>query len=112
MSADPNFRNETGEFDRALFDSALRDWTSRTRLRLGNAQADLRQFIVAALTDGHSAPKAEVKAEADYEAQTRAVDYFLLPASAAGEIPAPSDDAFKAFYNDRKSSTARPNIAR
>ena len=68
----------------------------------------LRQFIVAALTSGIAAPKAEVKAEADYEGQTRSVDYFLLPASAAGEIPAPSEDALKAFYNDRKSSYRAP----
>ena len=49
-----------------------------------------------------------MKAEADYEGQTRSVDYFLLPASAAGEIPAPSEDALKAFYNDRKSSYRAP----
>ena len=49
-----------------------------------------------------------MKAEADYEGQTRSVDYFLLPASAAGEIPAPSEDALRAFYNDRKSSYRAP----
>ena len=68
----------------------------------------LRQFIVAALTTGIAAPKAEVAAEADYEGQTRSVDYFALPAAAAGEIPAPSEDALKAFYNDRKSSYRAP----
>ena len=46
----------------------------------------LRQFIVAALTAGIAAPKAEVKAEADFQGQTRSIDYFILPASAAGEI--------------------------
>ena len=68
----------------------------------------LRQFIVAALTTGIAAPKAEAKAEADYEGQTRSVDYFVLPAAAAGDIPAPSEDALKAFFNDRKSSYRAP----
>ena len=68
----------------------------------------LRQFIVAALTSGIAAPKAEMKAEADYEGQTRSVDYFVLPASAAGEVPAASEDALKAFFNDRRSSYRAP----
>ena len=72
----------------------------------------LRQFIVSALSTGITAPKAETDAEADYEGQTRSVDYFLLPASAAGDIPAPSEDALKAFYNDRKSSYRAPNTGR
>ena len=69
---------------------------------------ELRQFIVGALATGITAPKAEVKAEADYQGQTRSADYFLLPASAAGEIPAPSEEALKTFYNDRKSSYRAP----
>ena len=68
----------------------------------------MRQFIVGALTTGVAAPKAETKAEADYQGQTRSADYFLLPASAAGDIPAASEDALKAFYNDRKSSYRAP----
>jgi len=40
------------------------------------------------LATGVTAPKAEVTAEADYQGQTRSADTFLLPASAAGDIPA------------------------
>ena len=36
------------------------------------------------------------------------MDYFLLPASVAGDIPAASEDALKAFFNDRKSSYRAP----
>ena len=68
----------------------------------------LRQFIVGALATGITAPKAETKAEADYQGQTRSADYFLLPASAAGEIPAASESELKTFYNDRKSSYRAP----
>ena len=72
----------------------------------------VRQFIVSALSTGITAPKAEVTAEADYQGQTRSADTFLLPASAAGEIAAPSEDALKAFYNDRNRAIARPNTGR
>jgi peptidyl-prolyl cis-trans isomerase D len=109
ITTNPSFRNKSGEFDPALFASALRDMDMNERGFVSEMRKQsLRQFIVAALTSGIAAPKAEVKAEADYVGQTRSVDYFLLPASAAGEIPAPSDDALKAFYNDRKSSYRAP----
>ena len=109
ITSNPNFRNKSGAFDPALFAGALRDMDMNERGFVSEMRKQsLRQFIVAALTTGIAAPKAEVKAEADYEGQTRSVDYFLLPASAAGEIPAASEDALKAFYNDRKSSYRAP----
>src|SRR5271157_5481005 len=109
ITSNPNFRNKAGAFDPELFATALRDMDMNERGFVSEMRKQsLRQFIVAALTTGIAAPKAEVKAEADYEGQTRSVDYFLLPASAAGEIPAPSEDALKAFYNDRKSSYRAP----
>ena len=109
ITSNPNFRNKSGAFDPALFAGALRDMDMNERGFVSEMRKQsLRQFIVAALTSGIAAPKAEVKAEADYEGQTRSVDYFLLPASAAGDIPAPSEDALKAFYNDRKSSYRAP----
>ncbi len=109
ITSNPNFRNKSGAFDPALFAGALRDMDMNERGFVSEMRKQsLRQFIVAALTSGIAAPKAEVKAEADYQGQTRSVDYFLLPASAAGEIPAASEDALKAFYNDRKSSYRAP----
>jgi peptidyl-prolyl cis-trans isomerase D len=111
ITSNPNFRSKSGAFDPALFAGALRDMDMNERGFVSELrQQSLRQFIVAALSTGIVAPKAEVKAEADYEGQTRSVDYLLLPASAAGEILAPSEDSLKAFYNDRKSSYRAPEF--
>jgi peptidyl-prolyl cis-trans isomerase D len=109
ITTNPNFRDKSGAFDPALFANAMRDMDTNERGFVSDLRKQsLRQFIVAALTTGVAAPKAEVTAEADYEGQTRSVEYFALPAAAAGEIPAPSEDALKAFYNDRKSSYRAP----
>ena len=109
ITTNPNFRDKSGAFDPALFANAMRDMDTNERGFVSDLRKQsLRQFIVAALTTGIAAPKAEVTAEADYEGQTRSVEYFALPAAAAGEIPAPSEDALKAFYNDRKSSYRAP----
>ena len=109
ITSNPNFRDKSGAFDPARFEGALRDMDMNERGFVSELRKQvLREFIVGALTTGVAAPKAEVKAEADTQGQTRSVDYFLLPASAAGDIPAASEDALKAFYNDRKSSYRAP----
>ena len=111
VTSNPDFRDKSGAFDPARFESALRDLDMNERGFVSELRKQaLRQFIVAALTGGIAAPKAEVAAEADYEGQSRSVEYFLLPAAAAGEIAAPSEDALKTFFNDRKSSYRAPEF--
>ena len=109
ITSNQNFRDKSGAFDPARFAGALRDMDMSERgFVLELRKQVLRQFIVAALATGIAAPKAETEAEADYQGQTRSADYFLLPASAAGDIPAASEEALKTFYNDRKSSYRAP----
>ena len=111
VTSNPDFRDKSGAFDPARFESALRDLDMNERGFVSELRKQaLRQFIVAALTGGIAAPKAEIAAEADYEGQSRSVEYFLLPAAAAGEIAAPSEDALKTFFNDRKSSYRAPEF--
>ena len=98
ITSNPNFRDKSGAFDPARFAGALRDLDMSERGFVSELRKQvLRQFIVAALATGVTAPKAESRAEADYQGQTRSVDYFVLPASAAGDIPAASDEALKTF---------------
>src|SRR5580693_8110744 len=109
ITSNPSFQDKSGAFDPTRLAAALRDMDMNERGFVSELRKQvLRQFIVSALSTGIAAPKAEVTAEADYQGQTRSTDYFLLPASAAGEIAAPSEDALKAFYNDRKSSYRAP----
>ena len=109
ITSNPSFQDKAGAFDPARLASALRDMDMNERGFVSELrQQVLRQFIVGALATGVTAPKAEVTAEADYQGQTRSADYFLLPASAAGDVPAASEDALKTFYNDRKSSYRAP----
>jgi peptidyl-prolyl cis-trans isomerase D len=108
--SDPNLADASGKFSRERFDEALRD------SGLGNERAFfaqqrkiyLRQQLEYSLIDGVAAPKPLLAALADAKSQTRAIDYFALPPSAAGAIPTPAPDALKAFYDERKSSYRAP----
>ena len=109
ITSNPNFQDKSGAFDPSRFESALRDMDMNERGFVSELRKQvLRQFVVGALATGITAPKAETRAEADYQGQTRSADYFLLPASAAGDIAAASESELKTFYNDRKSSYRAP----
>jgi peptidyl-prolyl cis-trans isomerase D len=109
IETNPNFRSKSGAFDPQLFASALRDNDMNERMFVTDLRKTaLRQFIVAGLTAGIAAPKAATKAEADVRDQNRSIDYFVLPASAAGAIAPPSEEALKAFFNERKASYRAP----
>ena len=109
ITSNPDFQDTAGAFDAQKFASLLRDNDLNERFYVSELKKNaLRQFIVAALATGVTAPKAMTTALADYDGQTRSVDAFVLPASAAGDIPAPSDDTLKAYYNDRKASWRAP----
>jgi peptidyl-prolyl cis-trans isomerase D len=111
ITTDPNFRNKDGQFDPQMFASVLRDNDLNEKMFVDDLRKTaLRQFVVAALTAGVVAPKAEVAAEADYVGQTRSADYFILPASAAGDIQPPTEEALKSFFNERKSSYRAPEF--
>ena len=108
ITSNPNFQDK-GAFDPEKFAGLLRDNDLNERYYVAELKKNaLRQFIIAALTTGATAPSAMVNAEAAYDSQTRSADTFVLPASAAGDIPAPSEDALKAYFNERKSSYRAP----
>ncbi len=109
ITSNPNFQDKSGAFDPEKFAGLLRDNDLNERYYVAELKKNaLRQFIIAALTTGATAPTAMVNAEAAYDGQTRSADTFVLPASAAGAIQAPSDDALKAYFNDRKSNYRAP----
>jgi peptidyl-prolyl cis-trans isomerase D len=111
ITANPAFQDKSGAFDPQRFAGLLRDNDMSEQTYVSELRKSaVRQLLFAALTTGLAAPKAETKAEAEYDGQTRSVDYFVLPAAAAGDIPAPSEETLKAFYNDRKSSYRAPEF--
>ncbi len=106
---DPSFAGPGGGFDRARFEAVLRDngFTEQSFIR-DQRQTDLRQEFVQALIGGMTVPAAAVDALHRYEAETRSLDYVVLPPSAAGEIAEPDAAALGAYYDAHKSAFTAP----
>jgi len=106
---DPVFAGTNGKFDATKFRDLLRDngYTEQTFAREQRRSA-LRQEIVEALAGKLNTPTALLEAVNRYRAETRSVEYFELPASAAGEIAAPSDQDLQTLYEARKAMFRAP----
>ncbi|WP_230533702.1 peptidylprolyl isomerase [Microvirga roseola] len=105
----PAFRGADGQFNRALFDQALRN--------AGLSEAGFVQEQRAAMTRIHLAealaaelpvPAAAREALHRYANERRAASYFVLTPTMAGEIPAPTAEQLQSFYDERRSSYMAP----
>jgi peptidyl-prolyl cis-trans isomerase D len=105
----PGLKDGRGGFDRDRFDQALRDsGLSERGFFAEQRKATLRQQIGVSLAANLTAPKALVEALAKFSGQSRAIDYVILPAGAAGDIPAPTQEQLQAFFNERKANYRAP----
>jgi peptidyl-prolyl cis-trans isomerase D len=106
---DPSLKGADGQFNRAAFEQALSNMGLSERGYLAERrQFYLRQQIQYALVAGLDAPKALTDALAAAKNETRDIAYFTLSPAAAGDIPPPSDDALKSFFNERKAGWRAP----
>ncbi len=105
IQSDPNFAGITGKFDVARFNEILRDnGLNEQSFVREQRKVYLRQELSEALIGGIEAPKAYIETIHRYRNETRAIEYAVVPESAAGDIGAPTTEALQAFYDLRKSS--------
>ncbi len=106
---DDAFKGANGQFDRSLFEERLRDAGMTESHFVAVQRADyLRNEIIAALDSNLAAPKGMLYLIDRYYNETRSIDYFVLPQTAAGTIPAPSDANLKAYYDAHRNAYRTP----
>jgi len=109
VRANPAFQDAQGHFSADRFDAALREeGMTEATFFASQRRAYVRRQIEDAVAGDVSAPKALVEALWNVEAQTRAIDYVVLPSSAAGDLPPPSAEALSAFFEARKAAYRAP----
>jgi peptidyl-prolyl cis-trans isomerase D len=108
---DDAFKGPDGQFNRQTFESRLQDngLTEQNYVAETRAAA-LRQQIVATLTDNLAAPRAMLEIINRYYHEIRNIDYIVLPKSAAGAIPAPSDAELKSYFESHRDLYRKPEF--
>ncbi|MBV8851214.1 MAG: SurA N-terminal domain-containing protein [Methylobacteriaceae bacterium] len=110
---DPAFKGPNGQFDRNRFTNALRDFGYSERSFANERRQDyLRQEILQAVAGNLAVPQAMLEAINRYRNETRSIDFVVLPPSAAGDIPAPSDEVLQKYFDERKQNFRAPEYRR
>lgn len=111
IQSDPNFRGTNGQFDRNAFQEAVRN-AGYTEQGFVTAQrgAYLRQQLTEAMAGAAIAPLPMREALHRYRTEQRAIDFFVLDAAQAGDIPAPSENELKKFYEENKNAFRAPDF--
>ncbi|MBX6328459.1 MAG: SurA N-terminal domain-containing protein [Pseudolabrys sp.] len=109
IMSDPAFRGPNGEFDRNRF-TMLINQMGFTEARFVAEQRNvlLRRQIARSLAGGLIAPRAAVAAVDRFRNQKRNVDYLSLGPAQAGDIPAPTADELRQYFEDRKALFSAP----
>jgi peptidyl-prolyl cis-trans isomerase D len=108
---DPVFRGITGQFDRARFDAIIRQaGFTEARYVAEQKKVLLRQQVITGLTGNIAAPTTAIEIQDRYNNEQRALDYFVLGPSQAGEIGDPTPEALTKFFDERKALFRAPEF--
>lgn len=108
---DPVFRDASGQFSSARFNELLRSngYSEQSYVALQRSTI-LRQQLSEMVVGAFSAPLALQEAGNRLRNEKRSITFARMPASAAGEIAAPTEDQLRSFFNDRKAAFRAPEF--
>jgi len=105
----PAFAGTLGTFDHATFVQRLQESGYTEQGFIDTVRNDdARQQILSATQDGFSIPPGLARALFAYLNERRAVQYVLVPASAAGNPPQPGDAALSAYVKSHSDRFSTP----
>jgi peptidyl-prolyl cis-trans isomerase D len=109
ITENPNFKTITGQFDRARFDQALRNFGySEARFMAEQRRTSLRQQLMGTVGGVGNAPRAVLEAFNRYQNEERAIEYVVLGAPQAGEILTPTPEVLSRYFDERKVAFRAP----
>jgi peptidyl-prolyl cis-trans isomerase D len=109
ITADPTFRNASGQFDPVRFQDVLRNnGFTEQRFVAEQRRLMLRRQIAATVSGDIPVPKTWLDAVNQYENEERGIEYLALGPTQAGEIPQPTADELSKYFEARKAMFRAP----
>jgi peptidyl-prolyl cis-trans isomerase D len=106
---DPSFRGINGQFDQTRFEQTLRAYGFTEPRYVAKLRGDaVRGQLADSFISGVTVPKTALEAFNRYQNEERNVDYVVLGAAVAGDIPDPSPEVLTKYFEDRKALFRAP----
>jgi peptidyl-prolyl cis-trans isomerase D len=103
ITEEPAFRGASGEFDRSRFEQTIRAAGYTEQRFVSEQRRDiLRRQLAGAVSGDITPPRAAAEALDRFRNEQRTIEYVVLDAAQAGDIPAPSADELAKYFEARK----------
>lgn len=103
ITNDPAFRGVNGQFDRSRFESVIRNaGFNESRFVAEQRNVMLRRQIAQTVSGDLKVPETTLKSIVQYQGEKRAIQYIVLSAAQAGDVPAASPDDLAKYFDTRK----------
>ncbi|MGB6909411.1 MAG: peptidyl-prolyl cis-trans isomerase [Methyloceanibacter sp.] len=105
------FQDSTGNFSALAFQQALRNMSLTEQGYLaGERERNLRRQLLATVGKSPAASQVFLNALNNYNNETRSLRYVLVPKSAAGAVPDPTEEDLKRFYDNHHAQYTQPQL--
>src|SRR3954468_19772202 len=103
------FKGINGHFDRARFESILRNiGYNESRFLAEQRRVALRQQLLGTVSGEPPVSKAAIEAFNRFQNEERAIEYVVLGAAEAGDVPQPTPDELAKYFAERKAAFRAP----
>ena len=108
---DPAFQDSTGNFNPLALQQALRnlDMSEQGYLE-SERERNLRRQLLSTVGRSPVASQVFLNALNNYNNETRSLRYVIVPSTAAGTVPEPTDDDLKRFYTNHQAKFTQPEF--
>jgi len=106
---DPAFKDPSGNFSPALFQQTLQAMGINEQGYIDSLrERNLRRQILSTVGKVAAGPDVLVTALNNFNGETRTLRYVLVPQSAAGTIPDPTEEDLKRYYDNHRGKFTQP----
>ena len=109
IMSDPSFRGANGQFDRQRFEQIIRQaGFTESRFIEEQRRSMLRRQLAQSITGDLKVPTTALAALNQYQNEKRAIEFVVLDAAQAGDVPAPTPEVLSKYFEERKALFRAP----
>jgi peptidyl-prolyl cis-trans isomerase D len=109
IMSDPSFRGANGQFDRQRFEQIIRQaGFTESRFIEEQRRSMLRRQLGQSVTGDLKVPATALAALNQYQNEKRAIEFVVLEAAQAGDLPAPTPEVLSKYFEERKALFRAP----